>query len=484
MTGTAQYSTTRHTLDMITAMITTALHDIQQPSRERTITLFFAVVWFLLAIALLLWQPLVMVLFVITSALVLWWLAQPIVPLYLIAAMYPFIHLEIIYGSFNVPVVDAIALIAVTAWVVRIAWTAAVRPADLRRFKHPVLVPMAIFLAIAVVSALNSFQPLNSLTYVIRPLAFFYIAYVLLPTNHLSSWTHIRRLFWIMVVGGTLVALYGVWGFFAMDAQTIWDRRVLALDLFGINPLGGNHNLIADVMITTIPLAWVLLRHVTTHVQKKALLLSLAIMAATTLLTFSRSGWIALAVEVVLITMLMHRRRLSVLIKPLIGVVIIALPLLLYMALFSTQDAVQSSNENRRILNDVAWQAFSDEPLLGIGPGNFMTLLRENRVFQEEFGAPIDAHGFLQKTLSETGLLGMIAFVAALVSVVAQLWTGYAKADTAHRHILAAVCVMVVADVIFQLFQTSYYVSKLWWPIGIALATVTVIRHTSKHHAL
>ncbi len=420
-----------------------------------------------------------MVLFVATSALVVWWIAQPMVPLMLIAATYPFIHLEIVYGSFNVPVVDAIALIAVTAWVVRILWTAAATPEALKRFKHPALIPMAIFLVIAIVSAVNSFQPLVSLKYVIRPLAFFYIAYVLFPVNHLTSWHQLRKVLWVMVTVGSAVALYGLWGMFTMDVQTVWERRVVALDLFGINPLGGNHNLIADVMITTIPLAWILLRHATTQAQKKLLLLSMVVMTLTALLTFSRSGWIALMVEAALMLILLHRQRFATLIKPLVAAAVLIVPLLLYMALFSTQDTVQSSNDNRTILNDVAWQAFSDEPLIGIGPGNFIALLQENRIFQEEFGTPIDAHGFLQKMLSETGLLGMLAFIALLVAVCTELLTGYRAADTAHHHILGALCAVVAADIVFQLFQTSYVVSKLWWPIGLALAATAVIRHAT-----
>lgn len=454
------------------------MHQLKQPGRARTLAIALTCGWILLAAGVLLVEPVALLLLCALTAVVLLFAAYPMIPIVLIAATYPFLHLQIIAGPLNTPVVDVVAILGLLGWALRVLWSNYVHGVPVRSIEAPVLVPMLLFTLVALISAGLSWEPLVSLKYVARPMLFFYIAFILFPVAIINTPPRLTQVLWVLWGVGVLIALYGIYGLIAMDAQTIWEHRVVPLDLFGMNPLGANHNLIADVMVITIPIAYWLLHTIRAPQMKKVMLLSILLLVATALLTFSRSAWIALAVEWVALLVLYKRVHMKEMIKPIVAAALVAVPLAVYMFFFSTQGAVLSSNENRQVLNDVTVEMVREDPWFGAGPGNFINVLAENRLFIMEFGTPIDAHGFVQKTLSETGILGLAAFIGLVVSVVVTLYRStLAQSGTIERTVLSiSLFLMVVGSLFFQLFQTSYYVSKLWLPIGIALAAASLYK--------
>jgi O-antigen ligase len=80
--------------------------------------------------------------------------------------------------------------------------------------------------------------------------------------------------------------------------------------------------------------------------------------------------------------------------------------------------ATQFSQEDRRWLREVAWKMFEENPVLGVGPGNF-GLLHNQYVREEKMKRPYlaKAHNAYLEILAEAGLLGLIAFLAFLVSL-------------------------------------------------------------------
>ncbi|PIW36788.1 MAG: hypothetical protein COW24_03825 [Candidatus Kerfeldbacteria bacterium CG15_BIG_FIL_POST_REV_8_21_14_020_45_12] len=147
------------------------------------------------------------------------------------------------------------------------------------------------------------------------------------------------------------------------------------------------------------------------------------------------------------------------------------------MLYFSLQAPVQSSNENRLILNDVALEMFQEYPLFGQGPGTFIPTLERNRVYIEEFGAPLDSHGIIQKVGSELGVVGLVAYFSMSLFVLWKVFSAYRKQslDSDWAYLLVSLLMMVAGTLFFQLFQTSYYVAKLWFPIGLAVSAVAMV---------
>ncbi len=459
---------------------------VRTPGRVRVAAVIGTVFWFGVFGALWFVLPILPIVWIGFTIAVGICVRYPMLPMYGMAVTYPFISWEVVAGSLNVPIIDVIGMIALAAWVCRLAWEVMVYR---RRPRHLLLWGLPLFLAwvaVGLISAVGAFEPWLSLKFVLRPLAFFYPVFVLLPLNDVRQSQHLYRLLQLMFMVGVVVALYGVYGYVTADAVNLFSRRAVPVPIFGFDPLGGNWNLIADVMVTTIPIGFFLLHYLTDTIQRKLIFLGLSVLVLVDLLTFSRSGWLALVIEGLLVLLLLYRHRLRSLLVSAIPVLLMLSPLIVFMLVFSSQDQAQSSNYNRSILTDIALAQWQAHPWFGGGPGTFYDTVGRNYVYLIEFGAPLDAHGFVQKIIAELGTLGLLTFCALLASVVVRVWRGIHQ----FRHqpvagpLLICMLMMVAGSIFFQLFQTSYFVAKLWFPIGIALVAVQVARKELSHIAV
>jgi len=399
------------------------------------------------------------------------------VSLYIMAASYPFIDLQIVADALNAPLVDVVAVIAFTAWVLRLVWFAVVDRRELKQLVFPGWPLLVVWLVATGFSIFNSWDIAMSFKYWLRPLAFFYLVYVVYVVNVLRRPVDLWRLLFIVYAVGVVAAIYGLYGFALHPGPSIIDKRVIPVALWGISPLGGNQNIIADIMVTTIPIGFFLMLHMKKISQQKLVFGGLVLMIIVNLATFSRSGWLALLLELLILVALQYRHHLKQAARYSVAVLVMALPVTAYMLYFSLQAPVQSSNENRLILNDVALEMFQEYPLFGQGPGTFIPTLERNRVYIEEFGAPLDSHGIIQKVGSELGVVGLVAYFSMSLFVLWKVFSAYRKQslDSDWAYLLVSLLMMVAGTLFFQLFQTSYYVAKLWFPIGLAVSAVAMV---------
>jgi O-antigen ligase len=147
--------------------------------------------------------------------------------------------------------------------------------------------------------------------------------------------------------------------------------------------------------------------------------------------TLSRGGWMAFALSVVLICLLQWCRRGFSLKMP------IAVVLILGMLYFPFQSAISArlfgddkgSAESRIPLMKLAYRIIKDNPVLGVGVNNFTVAM--GRYLTPEF-----RHGFLYAVhnkyllvLSETGIVGLLAFLAFLLDALRKGWQCWAVQD-------------------------------------------------------
>jgi O-antigen ligase len=360
-----------------------------------------------------------------------------------------------------------------------------VQPHAVHTFRLPAIWAFSAFLLCAALSVVNSWDQAASLKYVIRPVLFFYVVYVVLVVNTITTKRLLMHVLWLMYLVGVLIAVYGAVGFFLVDAESFLQRRAAPFGIGGVYPLGTNHNLIADVMVTTVPVGLFLISQAKRQLNRKWIFLGTIVMLSVALGTFSRSAWLALCVELIVLFALYYRTHMRSLLRYVGVAAVIAIPFVAYIFFFSTQDAVSSSTQNRLILSDIAQEMFSEYPLFGAGAGTFVSYVENNRVYMQEFGAPLDAHGFVFKVGSEMGIFGLLSYVALLITIVVILIRAFWRAAPPTYDVLCVSMLMMAAgSIFFQLFQTSYFVSKLWFPLGVALAAAYQSEYRRLHHTL
>lgn len=449
---------------------------IQHNTTVRNSALLGCALWLCIAIALLGISSIDARLFFVYVAGtigVLLSMRWPTVFLYAVAFFYPFLNLQIVFGPVNAPVVDILALMSCAGCVLRIFFSWVEDRQSLRTLEWWGLPLFCAWVAVGLLSTFFTEELLTSLYYVLRTLSFFYVAYVFVPLNTITTRQVMHRTLYSMVAVGAVVALYGLYGLAYSFIDPNIPRRVTPIDIFGFNPLGANHNLISEVMLATIPIALYLMVMEKQALRQKIMAVGIAGLIAAALLTFSRTAWLALGVELVVLVVAQYRKHITTFMKYGLLIGVLLLPVIVYMLYFSfASDVVESSNENRLLLNDVAVEMFTERPLVGAGPGTFTHRLGLNSVYTSEYGDPIDAHGFIQKVGSELGILGLLTYVGlicyALYTVVKAFFR--VRPTEIQRYLMLAMVMMVCGSIFAQLFQTSYYSAKLWLPIGIALA--------------
>lgn len=406
---------------------------------------------------------------------------------YLIVALYPFIYLQLFIGrDVNIPYVDLIAMFVFAAWVLRSLFLPPYgglhfigklgRGAKLSFENFPGLFFFLIFFCASLLSLINTESFFYSLKYIIRPLSFFYLMFVVLPYNVINS----KKLLWnvlrIFYGVGIAVSLMGLWSI--LFSETSGLRRALPLPIFGIPVLGTNHNLIAEVLISVIPMGFILIWEAKKIWLKKILIVGVLFMSMINLLTFSRTGWIALAFELLVLVLIKYRKNIRNLFELGVVIFLILSPLVFYGYFFMTSEIVRSSNLNRLALTKISLETFVDHPIVGAGAGTFVEQVARDRWYVIDFGNPSEAHGVVQKLLAETGMLGFLTFFALLGFVIWRLIKVYRSLPTKspYKYVLLALLLSSAGSIIFQLFNTSYFVSKLWLPLGVALAAARLAK--------
>jgi len=134
-------------------------------------------------------------------------------------------------------------------------------------------------------------------------------------------------------------------------------------------------------------------------------------------------------------------------------------------------------------LTQISLDAWRKHPWIGNGAGVFQDLVSQEQFYILEFGAPLDSHGVIQKLLAESGALGLATFMLLLGYVLWRIVATYRRAvktDFAASLVILVCFMTAVGSIVFQFFNTSYFVSKLWLPLGVALAATKFVRKTKE----
>jgi O-antigen ligase len=366
----------------------------------------------------------------------------------------------------DIPYVDLVALLLLLGFLARLLylWLRGEATVTPRRF--PLWPYFLAFYAVSLLSTINAEIPALSLKYVARPLIYFFACFVFLPWNIIDS----RKIFYNAVkvfwATGVLAALAAIVYYFASGAGL---TRVVPAAIFGVFPWGENWNLLAEIMVAVWP-AGIILYYVSKWARREIYLVGAFLMILTGLLTFARTAWIAFAVQGALWLALEYRGQVKKMLPYFLIAAVLLLPIIGYMYIISTGTAVESSTVARLALTGISWYLFTLHPVIGNGAGTFIDNLGSISYFTSDFGEPLDAHGFGQKLIAEEGLLGILAFGLLLAVILWKILREYLIPEKSlEEKIIFFFFLSAVGSVIYQFFNTQYYTSKLWIPLGLAL---------------
>jgi putative inorganic carbon (HCO3(-)) transporter len=337
---------------------------------------------------------------------------------------------------------------------------------------------------------------LTTLLYV----AFFYLARVLI-----SDRQQMNRLFVAVAIGATAVASYAI--IQRLDLDPIWKGFLPSDRVFSSI---GQPDALAGYLVLAIPISAALaIGH--KGLSRVAAVAGLTLMIAALLLTYSRGGYLGLALAAA-VFVFGYREKIkmnSARLWAYVGAASVALVLLVVMVgpirsavnrAWHRSESVSSvsgddSISTRFDLWRVAIRIIGDHPLVGTGPETFpeqfpaysravLPAATARHYEQYRVESPHDA---VLAIASGAGVPAAIAYLSVLVGVIYVLWRATRRStDATVRVALLAVIAAVLGHMVTDAFMSSEITGSwlFWVLVGAGVAVASVVTADSESAAM
>jgi O-antigen ligase len=335
-------------------------------------------------------------------------------------------------------------------------------------WRSPFTIPAAVFLVAGAISVLVSPEQLKGLglyrAYLVEPIAFFFVL------GHVanSAW-RARFVLAGLAVGGGVAGL--------ANAVVVLDairHHTLNLALPPPVVIYNTSNATALFLVPLIAIAASLFLYDRERWIRPASAAFLAVGLVGTALSLSRAGYIALGVIAVILAAL-NRYRWYLLPAVVVGAAAVSRVPAIASRLAHEIDP--SDPYNTLVSREHLWQAtlrmLQDHPILGTGLYGFRRSIQPYRggVYQEDLTYP---HNIVLNMWTETGLLGLAAFLWLLVQTFRVSWRGWTSGPAPWRAIQLGVVLAIVAIIVHGVVDVPYFKNDLalefWTFLGLAWA--------------
>ncbi|MDQ7815065.1 MAG: O-antigen ligase family protein [Patescibacteria group bacterium] len=381
-------------------------------------------------------------------------------------------------GDLDVFLVEVAMFPVLAAWAMRLIVLWVGRHDVNWRPKLPLIKEYFFLFFAHVLSIFSSAYPDKAFTlqFSLRPVLFDYLAFIALPVNLIRSKKRLIGALSVVLAASVLAALTGLIAIFFPADPSMLLGRAHPLPIFGVSALGENHNELAEIMVYGSFFAWALSMLVKDQRWRRILLWLGAFQTLIGIMTFTRTFWIVSVLQATFLGLTVWRESAKKYFSQLVMVAILLAPFALGVLYYTTTYTARSSNTTRLSLTEIAWDYFKNDPIFGAGAGSFIQRIGSTALFTIEYGSPLDAHGFIQKLMMETGVLGLAALLLLLVAFVVFVKQGLKSiASVRNQKILSLFIAAAGGAFVYQLFNTDYWTGKMWLPIGLCLAAFQVL---------
>ena len=372
-----------------------------------------------------------------------------------------------------------LTLVKALGGLLAVTWLAAVatrRAGERQLFTaHPVMTATgALFIAWMVLSVGWAEDPATARADVLR----YALNLSLLPIVYsaVQRREHVAAVLGVYVAGATASALYAI-----ATADPDAEGR--------ISGVVGTANELASVLVTAALLAGGLALALRRAPVARTLCVGAGLVCLIGLfMTLSRAGLVALGAALVAAVALAGRRRLGIAL--IVGAV--GLTVLGYFSLAASEQARErvttiGNGTGRTDIWTVALRMVGDDPVRGVGAGNFQTvsvhyLLRPGSILRDEFivDRPQVAHNMYLHVLAELGIVGLALFLALLAAGVSAAWRAArlfaARGDPFLESCARALVLAMVALLVADCFASDQLNKELWLLLGLGPALLAIAR--------
>ncbi|WP_343231681.1 O-antigen ligase family protein [Tissierella simiarum] len=274
--------------------------------------------------------------------------------------------------------------------------------------KDSVDLPIILFGIVIILSTITSINITGSFRDLAIHLAG--LGFLVVLINNIKTKEDFNKLVTIIVIAGTLVALYGLYQYVVgVEMEDKWlDTANNPGITTRVYSVFGNPNILAEYLIMLIPIS-VSLFWYSKRLHKKIIFLGTSfILMLTLILTLSRGGWVGFAFGMLVFVLLVEKRLLLSLIPLGLGAVYFLPPTILNRIL-SIKNLGDSSNAYRIKIWRITLDIIRDYWVAGVGFGyvpfkqTFESYIRTMPAYH--------AHNSYLEIAAEMGIPGLVVFL-------------------------------------------------------------------------
>ncbi|MEQ1907416.1 MAG: O-antigen ligase family protein [Vicinamibacterales bacterium] len=376
-------------------------------------------------------------------------------------------------GGFNVSVTTVALLLLYVRWAMVVVALPDRRPASAAGLAGW---PLAAYLGFATLSTVLA----TDVALALREL--FLLTQVFLLYRYVVTFVSaddLRFLMKVTLVALALESLAMLYGAYVGDTVLVLGRRI-RVDAVGTARVGGtvgSPNGAATYLSLLIAPAIALLLTPARPSLKAAAIVCAALAANALVTTLSRGGWIAVALSLTVFWFASYRYTRRPLLAPLAALGLAAAVLAFSEGTIAARlmSDDNSSARSRLPLMRTAMKIVRDHPLMGVGPNNYSTAMKDYEAVYGDWGDfAFTVHNKFLLVWAETGPGGLITFVWFLVATIRMGWRGWRARDPWLSPIALGITAALLGHVVHlqvDLFSDRSQVELLW----LLAALVSVI---------
>ena len=339
--------------------------------------------------------------------------------------------------------------------------------------------PLVLFLAFTAASIFVA-SVVNLAVYELFLAAQLYLVY-LYVANHLRHREDVRFVVFFLLIGCLIESAAMIVLEFTGMPSTIWGLPTHIHIQSGVHDafvrVGGtvgSPNEASAYLSLLLPLAACLLFVDRRPWQKWLACPVLALGGVAMIFTYSRGGLIAVVLSAIILGFVLMRTRGVSLKAP---IAIFALLILLYLPFQSVISGRvfgndQGSAESRIPLSMLAFRMIADHPILGVGANNFSVAMQRYLTSYFRTGFLYVVHNKYLLIWTETGIGGLLAYLAFLYGALRMGWRCWKQNDGFLSLLALGVTAGIVGDLVhmnFDVFQIGPVQELLWLLAGLLI---------------
>ena len=356
----------------------------------------------------------------------------------------------------------------------------AVRPE--RRLDADLFGPYMLFYLLCVFGALAySLSTSLSFRFFLFHAAAFLLA--LMAVNSVERLGQLRLTVWLAVAGITVAAVYGCYqGYVGVEVVASLQDMTVNKGMPGrVYSLFDNPNNFAELLVMLIPLDIGLLLSAKGWRERLACLAVLVPCVASIGLTYSRSGWIGLALAACVFIALVNWKLVPVMLV--LGVCAIPfLPSTIYNRILTITNTQDSSTRYRFAIYEATGNLMRDYWVRGVGLGTDV-LKKAFADYPTMFdgNSPIHTHNNYLEVWCEMGIAGFLSYLALLLySLKSGVKAFYAAQNKRLRYLLAAAVGAFCGIMVIGIAEYTWFYPRnmftYWFLLGVIMACVKLGR--------